>query len=125
MMHKKSIIRTVAEEDTTLIGIPIKHIDQWMSQYQSWKKLILLSYEQRMEEMLQTIDSIAFKQMDQRLLEYLSKKASINESKTITITHQQIALDLHASREAISRLLKQLEKTGQVKLGRNQVQLLF
>lgn len=124
MMNKKSIIRTIAEENTTLIGIPIKHVDAWMSTYQSWKNFILLSYEQRMNELLSTVDSIAFKQMDQRLLEYLEKKAQLNDSSIISTTHQQIATDLHASREAISRLLKQLEKTGRVKLSRNQVILL-
>ncbi len=124
MMNKQSIIRTVAEEDTTLVGIPIKYMDPWMSKYQSWKNFIMLSYDERMTAMLKTIDSIAFQKMDQRLLDYLEKKSAATSSKIINATHQEIALDLNASREAISRLLKQLEKMGAVKLGRNKIELL-
>lgn len=124
MMHKKSIIRTEAEEDTTLIAIPVKYMDEWMGRYQSWKNFVMLSYDNRMYELIRTIDSIAFKKMDERLVEYLEQKAIAIKSKVISSTHQDIAYDLNASREAISRLLKQLEKEGKVKLGRNKVELL-
>jgi CRP/FNR family transcriptional regulator len=124
MMNKKSEIRTIAEEETTVIGIPIRYMDQWMGQYQSWKNFILTSYDERMKQLIRTIDSIAFQKMDQRLFTYLEKKAKATDSKVINATHQQIAYDLNASREAISRLLKQLEKEGEVKLGRNKIELI-
>ena len=124
MMNKQSVIRTVAEEDTTLIGIPIRHMDAWMTMYQSWKNFVMTSYDQRMTELLRTIDSIAFQKMDERLLDYLIKKSTISRSNILTVTHQSIADDLNASREAISRLLKQLEKMGKVKLRRNQIEII-
>lgn len=124
MMNKKSIIRTVAEEDTTLIGIPIKYMDDWMSRYQSWKNFVMLSYDNRMSALVKTIDSIAFQKMDQRLLEYLEKKAEAKKSRLLYVTHQEIATDLNASREAVSRLLKKLEQGGGIVLGRNQIELL-
>ncbi len=123
MMNKQSEIRTVAEEDTLLIAIPIKYMDQWMSKYQSWKNFVMTTYDYRMMELVRTIDNIAFRKMDERLIEYLREKARATGSSVITTTHQAIALDLHASREAISRLLKQLEKDGQVSLGRNKIEL--
>jgi len=124
MMNKKSAIRTIAEEDTRFIGIPIKYVDQWMTKYQSWKNFIMLSYDSRMTELVRTIDSIAFQKMDERLITYLQQKSLATQSKTIITTHQAIAQDLNASREAISRLLKQLEQDGQVRLGRNKIDLL-
>ncbi len=121
MMNKKSEIRTVAEEDTEIIAIPVRYMDEWMSKYQSWKNFVMRSYDRRMVELVRTIDDIAFKKMDERLLQYLEKKAEVNRSKEISATHQEIAYDLNASREAVSRLLKQLEKEGKVKLGRNKI----
>lgn len=123
MMDKKSSIRTVAEEPTTLIGIPIRYVDQWMTKYQSWKNFVMRSYDDRMLELVRTIDNIAFKKMDERLLDYLHKKASATQSRVIQATHQDIAYDLNASREAVSRLLKQLERSGAVQLGRNKIEL--
>lgn len=125
MMNKKSEIRTVAEEDTQVIGIPIRYMDEWMSRYQSWKNFVMMTYDYRMLELVKTIDSIAFKKMDERLLEYLEDKAHATGDRTINTTHQQIAYDLNASREAISRLLKQMEKEGMVELGRNRIELLI
>lgn len=124
MMNKKSEIRTIAEEQTQVIAIPIRYMDQWMVKYHSWKNFILMSYDDRMNQLIKTIDSIAFQKMDQRLIAYLKKKAKATDSNVINATHQQIAYDLNASREAISRLLKQLEKEGEVKLGRNKIELI-
>jgi len=123
MMNKKSEIKTIAEEDSLIIGIPIRYMDDWMTRYQSWKNFVMLSYDNRMLEMVRTIDSIAFQKMDERLLQYLERKAKVTGSNNISATHQEIAYDLNASREAISRLLKQLEKDGHVKLGRNKIEL--
>ena len=124
MMNKKSDIRTTAEENVELIGIPIKYVDEWMTKYQSWKNFVMRSYDNRMKELMYTIDSIAFKKMDERLLKYLHDKSETIRSKIIHTTHQEIAFDLNASREAVSRLLKQLEKQEEVRLGRNQIELL-
>lgn len=121
MMYKKSEIRTVADDDTTIVGIPNRYMDEWLRKYQSWKNYIMLSYENRLKELLNTIDSIAFQKMDQRLLKYLESKASTKDTNIISTTHQEIANDLNASRETISRLLKQLEKEGEVELGRNKI----
>lgn len=123
MMNKRSETRTQAEEDTLLIAIPVRYMDEWMSRYQSWKNFVLTSYDHRMKELIFTIDEIAFKKMDERLLSYLEKKAEVTSSKIINATHQEIAYDLNASREAVSRLLKQLEHDGEVKLGRNKIEL--
>jgi CRP/FNR family transcriptional regulator len=122
-MNKKSEIRTVAEENTTLIGVPIKFMDEWMTKYQSWKNFVMQSYDNRMMELVKTIDSIAFKKMDERLFEYLEARSKALNSKELQVTHQDIAFDLNASREAISRLLKKMEKEGMLVLGRNKINL--
>ena len=124
MMNKRSEIRAIAEERSVMIGIPIRYMDEWMSKYPSWKNFIMRSYDNRLMEMVRTIDSIAFKKMDARLVEYLEKKAAALGTNIINATHQNIAADLNASREAVSRLLKSLEKEGMVKLHRNKVELL-
>lgn len=123
MADKRSSIRAVAEEDTRILGIPVRFVDEWISKYPVWKNFVMRSYDQRLVELINTIDTIAFKRMDERLWEYLDQKSFTLNTKEIQTTHQQIAWDLHASREAISRLLKQLEKMGKLTLGRNKITL--
>ncbi len=124
LMEKRSDIRTTAEDEVTLIAIPLQYVDAWISKYPSWKNFVMRSYDDRMREMIKTIDLIAFKKMDERLWKYLSQRAAAHQAKVIHSTHQEIADDLNASREAISRLLKQLEKQGVIQLERNKIKLL-
>ena len=120
----KSEIRAVAETDATLIMIPVQKMEEWLGKYKSWQKFILQSYHDRMSELLQAIDTIAFYKMDERLLRYLKDKAMVNHNETIHVTHQEIAQDLHTSRVVISRLLKKLTLNGQIELHRNNIKVL-
>jgi len=117
----KSEIRAIAEIDTKLIMIPILKMEEWSEKYKSWRNFVFKSYHNRLNEMLETIDSIAFLKMDERLLNYLVEKVRISNDKAIQITHQDIAYELHTSRVVISRLLKKLEKLGKLKLYRNYI----
>ena len=120
----KSEIRAVVETDAKLIMIPVQKMEQWTANFTSWRNFVFESYHNRLNEMLHTIDSIAFDNMDQRLLNYLKEKARITQSKIIENTHQEIAYDLHSSRVVISRLLKKLENIGKIKLHRNYIQII-
>lgn len=124
MGNKKSDIRAIAEEDTTLIMIPVEHMDKWLQKYRSWRNFIFDSYQIRLNELMETLDSVAFLRMDERLLKYLNDKVKITGSTTLNSTHQDIASDMNTSRVVISRLMKQLEKQGKVKIGRNKLEVL-
>lgn len=120
----KSEIRAIAETQAQLIMIPIQKMEEWTSKYKSWRNFVFNSYHQRLNEMLETIDDIAFKKMDERLLKYLKEKARINNGQIIYNTHQEIAYDLHTSRVVVSRLLKTLENLGKIELQRNHIKLI-
>ncbi|SFN38710.1 CRP/FNR family transcriptional regulator, anaerobic regulatory protein [Bizionia echini] len=117
----KSEIRAMAETDAKLIMIPIEKMEEWSAKYKSWRNFVFESYHSRLNEMLETIDSIAFLKMDARLLKYLNEKARVSEDHIIYSTHQDIAYELHTSRVVVSRLLKKLENMGKVALHRNYI----
>lgn len=119
-----SQVRAVAEEDTEMVLIPVGVVDPWIRKHPGWKDFILNTYADRFSELLHTIDSVVFHKLDERLHEYLLEKSRAAGAKSLTVTHQELADDLHSSREVISRLLKQLEKSGKIKLARNKVELL-
>ncbi len=121
MAKEKSEIRAVAEENSEMILLPAHFMDEWMIRYPSWKTFVMNTYRRRFEELLRTIDGIAFNKMDVRLWQYLIDKSTANNSHTLETTHQQIAYELNSTREVISRLLKQLEKEGKIELGRNRI----
>lgn len=124
MREERSSIHAIAEDETTLIMVPVHLMEEWMTKYKSWRNFILQSYADRMEELLKALDAIAFHSMDRRLYKYLQDRAEALQKETFSITHQEIADELNASREAVSRLLKKLENMGKVELGRNKITLL-
>ena len=118
-----SNVRAVAEEDSELLLLPIQIIDEWTTKYPSFKSFILKTYQHRFEELLNTIDSIAFHNLDDRLSQLLKQKSE-KEGSVLKTTHQELANQLNSSREVISRLLKQMERKGKIQMGRNKITLL-
>lgn len=123
MGSAKSKIRAVAEKDSYLVMIPIEYMQKWFQNNESWRNFILESYQSRFNEMLETIDTLAFMKMDERLLKYLKNKVLLHNSKILDTKHQDIAEDLHTSRVVISRLLKQLENEHKIKISRNKIEV--
>lgn len=118
-----SEIRAICESDTTLIMVPVAYMDEWLTQYRSWRNFIFENYQNRLNEMLKAIDALTFLKLDERLEKYLKDKSKVTKSKSIKITHLEIAMDLNSSRVVISRLLKKMENQEKVRLGRNTISI--
>ena len=116
---EQSQVLAKALTDISYISIPLEYMDKWLPQYKSWHYFVIRTYRSRYEELLKTINEIAFKNMDERLEFYIKRQVE-QSGKTVKLTHQEIANDLNTSREVISRLLKKMENNGWISLSRNE-----
>jgi CRP/FNR family transcriptional regulator len=107
-----------------MLTVPIDVMDEWLMKYATWKSFVMTTIRNRFNEMLHSIDQIAFHKLDERLITYLKQKSETTGSKLINLSHEQIANDLATSRVVISRLLKKLENEKLLLLYRNQIKLL-
>jgi CRP/FNR family transcriptional regulator len=121
--HKKSMIKAIAEVETEILQIPVDRMEEWFK-YNEWRDYINNNYQNRFAELMQVIDLIAFNNMDKQLLHYLQERSKALNTRILEITHQEIADELHTHREAISRLLRTMEKKKLVNLGRNHIEIL-
>jgi CRP/FNR family transcriptional regulator len=121
MRQSVSEVKAIAVENSTILMIPLIFMETWMEKFKSWREYILQSYHSRMMELLETVDAIAFMNLDERLQKHLIDQAKLTGSLELNVTHQQIAEELNSSRVVISRLLKQLEMKGSIKLKRNKI----
>ena len=124
MGQSKSRIRAIAETDGALLMIPVEKMEDWLTKYKTWRNFVFDSYNVRLMEMLEAIDTLAFMNLDERLYKYLNDKAEVLGNTEINTTHQEIAYEMHTSRVVISRLLKALELKGTIKLHRNKIEIL-
>lgn len=114
-------VAAVTVTDTIALTLPLDKMDEWMQKYKSWYAFVIRTYRNKYQELLQTINEIAFKNMDERLEFYLKKQVK-QFGNTIKMTHQEIANDLNSSREVISRLMKKMEKNGWLIINRNHIE---
>ncbi|MDR3717006.1 MAG: Crp/Fnr family transcriptional regulator [Puia sp.] len=122
--QETSQIMARAMTDAESISIPLEYMDKWMTQYKSWYHFVLESYRSRFEELLITVDHIAFRNMDERLLFYLKKQKETVKSNRLYLSNTEIASDLNSSREVISRLMKKLADRQLIRIDRNCIEIL-
>jgi CRP/FNR family transcriptional regulator len=124
MQQYPSEIKATAEGPVELLAIPISVMDEWMSKFPTWKSFVMKTIRDRFNELLKTVDQIAFQKLDERLIYYLKEKSKATGSTLVNLSHEQIAQEMASSREVISRLLKKLENDKKVLLYRNQIKIL-
>jgi CRP/FNR family transcriptional regulator len=123
-LHKElSKVRAEVEEDAEIRFLPMEKVSLFIREYPQWLDYIFRLYHKRFEELLDMVNAIAFKKVDERLLTLLRKKKELSGNNMLSITHEQLANELGTARVVVSRLLKQLEDDGTVKLGRNKIVL--
>ncbi|WP_210490750.1 Crp/Fnr family transcriptional regulator [Rufibacter aurantiacus] len=120
--QEQSEISAQAVSAARVLLVPMHVAERWLTKYPSWHMFVIGTYRERFEELLQTLDAVAFRSLDERLLFYLRKNQQVKGNQ-LRISHQQIAGELNSSREVISRLLKKLEQRGVLTLHRNFIEL--
>jgi CRP/FNR family transcriptional regulator len=116
--HSDYNARGVAEGETTLAPMPRPLFDELLAE-PAFRDFVFHLFSERIAELMQVIEEVAFRKLDQRLAGLL-----LGKGKLVHATHQQLADELGSVREMISRLLKGFAEQGLVKLSREQVEIL-
>ena len=116
--HADYNARGIAESDTTLVLLPRALFDELLDQ-RAFRDFVFHLFSERLADLMQLIEEVAFRKLDQRLAGLL-----LGKGRLLHATHQQLADELGSVREMVSRLLKGFADQGLVKLGREQVEIL-
>ena len=110
---------TISEGE--LIMVPAHDFRRLLGSHETMRNFVFSLLSERLGEVMELVNEVAFRRMDERLMEYLVEKSG---DGVLLATHQKIASDLGTSREVVSRLLKDLERQGKLSLARNSISLL-
>ena len=116
--HADYNARGVAEGATTLALLPRLLFDEMLGEA-VFRDFVFALFSERMADLMQLVEEVAFRKLDQRLAALL-----LGKGRLVHATHQQLADELGSVREMVSRLLKGFAEQGLVKLGREQVEVL-
>ena len=120
----KSDIRAVAEQDSRFAIMPLDKVIEWTGVHTDFRQFVFESFNTRLKELVEAMDSLAFLDLHGRTAKYLDDRVKVNGTTTLATTHAEIAADLHTSRVVVSRILKQLENEGKISLHRNRIEVL-
>ena len=112
----------VTETEVEGIIIPANSLRKWIKHNPIWQEYIFGLLSQRLANVIEIIEEVAFRRMDCRIASYLLKNSHIS-TETVQITHEAIAQELGSSREVVSRILKNFEKQGLLSLSRGMIKL--
>jgi CRP/FNR family transcriptional regulator len=116
--HAAYNARGEAEADTTLAVIPVALFARLVSEHEPFRSYVFRLFSERIADLMQLVEAVAFQRLDQRLAALLLGRAPV-----LHLTHQQLADELGSVREIVSRLLKGFAEQGLVTLGRERIEV--
>lgn len=111
--------RGLAETPLTLALLPLADFDRLVVEHPGFRQFVFQLFGERLAELMQLVEEVAFHRLDQRLAKLLLQKCMAGA--TIHTTHQGLAEELGSVREIVSRLLKGFAEQGLVALAREQI----
>ncbi|MFV8825518.1 Crp/Fnr family transcriptional regulator [Thauera sp. WH-2] len=115
--HEAYNARGMTEADTLMMLLPKPVFDEMMIE-RPFRDFVFHLFAERIADLMQLIEEVAFRKLDQRLAALL-----LGKGRLLRVTHQQLADELGSVREIVSRLLKSFAEQGLVRLGREQVEI--
>ena len=105
--------------EVEIATLPRAVFDRLVTEHRPFREEVFHLFGERLVRLVELVESIGFQRLDQRLA-----SALLGKGQHIATSHEQLAHTLAVSRESISRMLKQFEEHGWVKLGRGAIEIL-
>lgn len=111
----------IAETDVELLMLKVDNFEQAFAGSIGFRRFVMNSIGQRICDLMQLVEDVAFGRMDARLARLLLKRS--RHQVSLDCTHQDLAFELGTAREVVSRLLKDFERKEWVSLSRGKISL--
>ena len=109
----------VALSDTTVFILSRPTFERLLRSSDAFRRYVFGLFAERISDLMQTVEEVAFKRLDQRLATVLLRRGP-----TVRATHQQLADELGSVREIVSRIVRNFASEGLVQTGREQITIL-
>jgi CRP/FNR family transcriptional regulator len=125
MLGTRSPAIARAEARLDVLLVPREVFRDWVERYSVLRDFAFQVMATRLVEVVTQVEQVTFQRMDRRLAEYLLTRFDSQSvpRAAVSVTHEQVAMDLGSAREVVSRLLKDFERRGAVELGRGRLML--
>jgi CRP/FNR family transcriptional regulator len=121
VMPQREILLMSGEGEVQLLRIPKTHMEPLLAHSDTFRRYLLACMATHSNKLFDRIEAATFSCLKSRILDHLRTVCASTGQSTITISHLELAEELGSTREAVSRTLKEMERLGQVALGRRSI----
>ncbi len=125
LLSTRAVATAIVEDPIEAVTFAPQRFLSWMRAHDLVRNFIVEMMAERLIEVMELVEEIAFRKVDQRLSEFLLLrfKTGRTAARTLALTHAAIAAELGTAREVVSRLLKEFERQGAVRMTRGRLYL--
>ena len=125
MIHSLQFdITVVAEKDTSFYLIPADIYKGLMDKSVPISNYTSEIMASRMSDVMWLMEQVMWQSFDARLASFLLNESALDNTDTLSITHESIANHMGTAREVVTRMLKYFQSEGLVSLSRGTIQIL-
>lgn len=114
--HSDYSATAVAESDVKVLVLAPALFQDLILHHDAFRRFVFDMYGTRLAEVMELLEEVAFRRLDTRLAQLLVQRGPV-----IGATHQYLADELGSVRVFVSRLLRNFEQRGWVRLEREKV----
>lgn len=115
--------QAIAEQDVRLLIMPLEHFYRLMATSERFRLQLMAAMANCLSDIMHLVSQVSFQRLDLRLARFIARLARQQSSSLLKFTHQDVANELGTTREVVSRLLKDLEHMGCVRLSRGNIRV--
>ncbi len=113
-----------ASKDSEICIIPTDTFQQLSESSIVFSNYITELMAARFSDVMWILEQTLFTRFDSRLASFLIEESNIEQSKTLSITHEEIAMHIGSAREVVTKMLKYFTQEGIVELSRGKIHIL-
>jgi CRP/FNR family transcriptional regulator, anaerobic regulatory protein len=125
VLNRGAMASAVIEEPTDAMLVPADVFRNLLTKSEALRRFVFETTASRVVDILALVEEITVRRMDARLASLLLRRAA--ESRVggaIVATHDELAAELGTAREVVSRVLKEMERRGALRLARGHIVVL-
>ena len=119
-------VNAAALEESDIWQLDTVEIRSLLQKHPEMSKQIMLNLAKNLRMMVGIIEEVSFYQVTQRLARLLSQMSAeeLSGSDVTRLTQDQLAARLGSVREVVARALRELERSGAIRVDRRQIQII-
>lgn len=122
-LHREAMASAVVDAPTEAVVIRSDIFRNLLTSSAPLQRFVFETMSERLVDVMTLIEEVVVRRMDARLASWLADGFAASHDGGITITHEEIAAELGTAREVVSRVLKEFEHKGAVRLARGHIVL--